>query len=464
MTSRTGRVILACVLCAYAAVFFALAWRRFQVFGHDTRDFAFYDNMFWWTLHCRPFFVTPMDYSNFGAHAGFLWLQVLPAYWLAPGVLTLILMQTLFLTAAAIPVYLIARDTLRDERCAVLLAMTFLFLPGIGSQNVNQVEEPSFIAVYLLFAFYFFLKERFGWFLLFALLACLGRETVALSVAMFGLYALLLRRPGKWVWTPLVGCAAYFGLVVFVVMPAFRGSGAWHGTKFFTYLGHTPGEILTNALTHPGAMLQNLCTRWNARLVIFLFGPMLFLPLASPASLVALPEMSIWLLSDSTVVKVIQYHYNVLTSSALFVGTILALAKAGRWRGRLTGAILVATLALTPVWIRPSEYRPRPNQAALMRALQMVPPDRSVLVPLRLGGHVGQRPHWGHLLLLRDRPEYAAQFEYVILDTREEHYPQVVAPGWDDVHYEQVFSEDGVYVFRRRGGDSSWSIGPDWVR
>jgi hypothetical protein len=68
------------------------------------------------------------------------------------------------------------------------------------------------------------------------------------------------------------------------------------------------------------------------------------------------------------------------------------------------------------------------------------------------------------LLLLRDRPEYAAQFEYVILDTREEHYPQVVAPGWDDVHYEQVFSEDGVYVFRRRGGDSSWSIGPDWVR
>jgi hypothetical protein len=262
----------------------------------------------------------------------------------------------------------------------------------------------------------------------------------------------------------LIGGTVYFWLVLFVVVPALRRSEPWHGTNYFTYLGHQPGEIVWGALTHPGAVLQNLSTRWNARLVVLLFGPMLLLPLASPASLIALPDLSIWLLSNLTVVKVIQYHYNVLTSSALFVGTILALAKTGRWRGRLIATLVVATLALTPVWIHPAEYRARPNQAALERALQIVPVDRSVLVPLRLGGHVAQRPHWGNLFLLRDRPEYAAQFEYVILDTREERYPQVVAPGWDDANYEQVFAEDGVYIYRRRAGEGNWKYRPDWIR
>jgi uncharacterized membrane protein len=464
MTSRTSRRILACVLCVYAAVFFMLAWRRFQFFGHDTRDFGFYDNMFWWTLRGRPFFVTPMNYCNFGAHAEFLWLQLLPAYWLAPGVATLILLQTVFLTAAAIPVYLIAREKLRDERLAILLATIFLFLPGIGSQNVNQVEAPSFFALYLLLAFYFFLKARFGWFTLFALLACLGRENVALSVAMFGVWAAVARRPCRWTWAPVIGGATYFFVVLFLVMPAFRGLAVWHGTKFFGYLGQNPGEIVTNAITHPAAVLRNLFSRWNLRLVLLLFGPMLFLPLASPASLIALPDLSLFLLAEPPVLKVVQYHYNVLTSCALFVGAILALSKTDRWRRPLIWAMAAATLAAVPVWLRPSEYRPRPNQDALVHALQLVPPDRSVLVPLRLGGHVAQRAHWGHLLLLRDRPEYAAQFEYVILDTREDRYPQIVQPGWDDRNYELLSAEDGVCVYRRRSGEGDWTIGPDWVR
>src|SRR5207249_2153906 len=149
--------------------------------------------MFWCTVNGRGIFhSTGIGYSNLAVHAAFLWALLIPFYWLMPGVPTLIFMQSLFLGVAAVPMYLIARHVLKDHRISLLLAAAFVLLPPIVSQNVNQVEEPSFMAVFLLFAFYFFQQEKFEWFIALAAVACLGRENVPLAIAMFGVYGLWL--------------------------------------------------------------------------------------------------------------------------------------------------------------------------------------------------------------------------------------------------------------------------------
>jgi uncharacterized membrane protein len=475
MTSRPVRWTFAGLLFVYAVVMFAMACRRFQVFAHDTGDIAFYDNVFWWTTHGgRPFFSTLADYNTFGQHAAFFLVLLAPFYWLVPGPTTLAFLQTACLTLSAIPVFLISRRAIQDERWAVWLALTYLLLPGIGAQNVNQFEEPCFVPIFLMWGYYFFLEERFGMFVLFGVLTCSVRENAPLAVVMFGVYALMVRRSWKWVLTPLIGAGVYFVLVIEVVMPWFRAGHLWHCMQMFQYLGKTPGQIVFNALTHPLAVLSNLGSLRNTRLMVFLFGPMLLLPLLSPASLLALPDLAIFLGADYPVVKTIQYHYHVTSSAALFVGAILALPKAvrwlnarfgdGPWLNRLTQSLLIATLAVTPIWIRPKEYIPRANQAALDHALQAVPPGRSVIVPLRLVSRVSQRPHFANLAVLKERPEYAAQFEYILLDSREERYTQGVKPGWNDSEYEKVFAEDGVYVYRRRAGEGDWKYRPDWIR
>ena len=237
-------------------------------------------------------------------------------------------MQSLFLGICAWPMYLIAREIFDDHKTALVAAAAFIFFPSIVSQNVAQVEEPSFVAVYLLFAFYFFIKNRFAWFLLFGCIACLGRENVPLAVAMFGLYAAIQRRNWKWIVVPPVVSLSYFLFALQVIIPHFRGDRHWFPMRVFKYLGDAPGAVVLNMLTHPGLVLHHLTAWENVQYSVFLVQPLAWLlPFGSAACLMALPDLAINLLADNSAMKVVGWHYNVITGSFLFVSALLTVKK-----------------------------------------------------------------------------------------------------------------------------------------
>ena len=94
---------LATLVGVYVLVFFYLAYRKYAFFGTDSGDLGYFDNMFWWTVKGRIFYSSELEYTNLGMHTAFQWAQLVPIYWLFPGVPTLIFMQTLFLGATATP-------------------------------------------------------------------------------------------------------------------------------------------------------------------------------------------------------------------------------------------------------------------------------------------------------------------------------------------------------------------------
>jgi uncharacterized membrane protein len=460
---------------AYVLVFFSLAYRKYAYFGTDSGDLGFFDNMFWWTVKGRIFYCSELEYTNLGMHTAFQWVQLIPFYWLFPGVPTLIFMQSLALGAAAIPVYLIARHVLQDHRTALLMAAAFVLLPPIVSQNVNQVEEPAFLAVYLLFATYFFVAERFRLFLVFAFIACLGRENIALAIFMFGIYALIIRRPWKWVVAPMVLGAVYFWLAMNVIMPYFRRGHFWHVMKMFSYLGDTPSGIVINGLTHPMLVINHLLEYSNMVYMILLVQPMAWvLPFFSPASLMALPDLAINTVSDNGAMKVIPWHYNVVTGCFLFVGTIFAVRRLGQWfRQRyggnpeiiMAGALLVLSVAHWQLWFNPQSYMKLPEHDILMQALDQVPPGKSVIAPIRLISHIGRREHFHNLGLFEKNPTGAAQFEYVILDANDRQYAPIITQDffnsfYRNPNYKLIFAQQDVFVFQRLGGESDWKIPP----
>lgn len=466
---------LAILLGLYVAVCFWLAYRRFSVFGWDTGDFGNFHDMFWWTFRGKPFYFASRGYSNFGLHAEFLWAQLLPIFWLLPGVATLIFMQSFALGAAGVPLYLIARRLFDDHKTALLLTLAFLLYPPIVSQHVNQIEAPPFIAVYLLFTFYFYMSQRFGLFMLFAVIACLGRENVPLAVCMFGVCAALQRRSWKWILTPIAFGAIYFALVTFVVMPRFRPGVAWDPTaRMFSYLGNTPSDIVTNALTKPGLVLNHLLSAEIIQYLVFLVQPLVWvLPLLSPASLMALPDLAINTIADNNALRVIGWHYNVITGTFLFVGAMCGIGRVVPWIRTRYGVapherVIAACLLLLAIsqwflWFNASQYRRLPHHEALVRAIQAVPKDKSVLVPIPLQGHVCGREHWDVINRFEQKPEYAAQFEYVLLDANERRFPPAITQQFFDSFYKStgyqlVFAEQNIFVFRRLGPSSNWSI------
>ena len=399
----------------------------------------------------------------------------MPFYWLCPGWAILLFLQTVYLGLAAIPMYLIARHLFQQHRVAMLFTIGFMLVPPIVSQNVNQVEEPSFLLVFLLAAFYFFVTERFGWFLAFAFLACLGRENVSLAVVMFGIYALLLRRHWKWVVTPVVLGGVYFWLALFVLIPSFRPGVEWHAVRMFSHLGDNPKAIVLNCLTNPALVIRHMTGGDNLSYVLTLVQPVGWvLPFFSGAALLALPDLAINTLSNNGALKVIPWHYNVITGSFLFIGAMYSLRKlADRVRPRCGGqpevvlAVVLTALCAAHwfLWFSPRCYVALPYHATLERALARVPADKSLVAPLRLQVHIGNREHYQNTGIFASAPEYAAQFEYVLLDANERQYMPVITREFFEQfrrnpNYQLIFAEQNVFVFQRLGGESDWKVLP----
>lgn len=468
---------LATIIAIYVVVFFTLAFRKYSVFGWDSGDIGHFNNILWSTLHGRPYFNSSMQINFLGWHTTLLLSQLLPFYWLFPGVATMLFLQSAFLGISSVPMYLIARKVLNNHVAAVLLAVAFILFPPVVALNVNQFADIPFTIVYLLFAFYFFLEERFAMFILFAFIACLGRENVSLFIAMFGVYGFFLRRSKRWVIAPFGLGTIYFVLAMFVVMPYFRQGNQWHVTgRMFTYLGHTNYEITRNAVTHPELVLQHLFGEENIVFLITLTQPLAWaLPFTSLASLIAAPELSLILLSDNSALKVIAWTYSSLTASFLFISSIYGVKRLSGWLEVRYGKqvyvpVIAACLVLLSLnhwylWFVPQQYRRLPQHDSLVRALEAVPPGKSVLVPTRLQGHVGIREHWHSIMMFVERPAFAAQFEYVVLDANERQFPPIITQELFDrfqktPNYRLIFAENNVFVFQRLGGESDWKIPP----
>jgi uncharacterized membrane protein len=326
MSTQPSRPIsrgLIALVALYTLVFFWLALRQFNVFGRDQSIYGDYDNMFWWTLNGKPFFLTVYQMPEFAMHAAFFWVFLLPFYWLAPGVPTLLFLQTLAIALGAVPVFLLAKRLFEDERAALIAAAAYLFLPTIVSQNLNQLQETPFVGPVLLAAMWFFVARRWTWFLVFAGLTCLVRENFPLAVMMFGVWAWFEKRDWKWIAVPLVGAGLYFCLVTFVLMPAWRAGVTWHVTgRYFDYLGDTPGQMIGTLLKDPLILLRHLFQPDVIIFFVLLIQPLGYaLPFLSLPVLVALPDLLINLFTGAGQMRVIAYHYHVATSSAMFVAT-----------------------------------------------------------------------------------------------------------------------------------------------
>jgi uncharacterized membrane protein len=462
------------IILGYVAVFFGMAKHCHDVFGYDSGGTAVFNSMMWNTLHGRPFHISALTtaearkpINNLAIHAAYFWVFLLPFYALIPGPATLLFLQSLALGLSAVPVYLIARRLLKDETAAVLLGAAFILIPPIVSQNVNQIQEPSFLPVVLLFAIYFFIAQRWGPFLVLCVLSCLNRENVPLAVAMFGLWALVERRSWRWVVVPIVGGTVYFLFVTLVAMPYFREGESWHVAKQFEHLGNGPVGILVNLCTKPQLLFGHLLGADNVQYVVQLVQPMgWLLPWLHPAALLALPDLAANTLSNNSALKVIAWHYNLTTTSALFVSLIFTLRRLNGWLQQRWGCsqlvVLAAGIFLLAgahwfLWFQPQMFRQRPYHDTLTKAIRSIPPQASVLSSFRIQAHFSSRPRYDALSVFQNYPAYARSFEYVVLDANERQFPPFITREFfesfrNNPEYELVFAENNVFVFRRPDG------------
>lgn len=452
----------------------------------DGFDLAFYQQAIWNTVHGRFMAVSGTDFSQslFGTDFILIYTLMVPFYALLPNPMTLLVLETIVVAFGAVPVYWLARDTLKQPWLALGLALLYLLLPVVQNGNLYELRERQMACTFLLFAFYFWQKGRLSLFGLFAVLALCCRPENGLVLVMLGLYGWLSGRSKlpnsgrRFIWVPVALGLAWFLAALLIIQVATGWNGFALGS---TFAGGSPVAAVTTLVTNPPKGFQQLFPTGADLLGKLLYIPLLllpfaFLPLLAPRPLLmALPPVGLNLLAGAKrdlQFNPFDYHYQASVIPWLFVATIFALVRlrtrpalASKRLPLVVGGLLALTLFLNiglnlwPAgleldgfprikngWGPVLRVKENARWAAGKALLQQIPAD----APLAISNTwAPQVPPRHGLWLLTDRPLYSlhpardAQYAFADLRNSEEaaQVQKLLATGdWTEVARQAEYS------------------------
>jgi len=357
-----------------------------RAFQQDAYDLSLYDQGIWLLSRFHAPFMTVMGTDMFAAHTVFIFVLLVPLYWVYPHTAALLVLQSVALASGAVPVYLLGRRLLGSTVLATLLGLAYLLNPAIQQGNLEQFHVEAFEAPILAFAIYAAVVWRPRLLVLMIVLLLLCKQDDVLYVVPLGLWV-AWRRDHNVGMAITCGGAAVGVLENFVIVPALLNGvpvsyagwwpfGSFHNTV--QVLVRKPGEFWDFAVSQgrPWYLWQ---IGFSAGLA-FLFAPGIVA--------VALPELAADALSSNPYLHQIIRHYSMPVAAVLLCATVCGIAKVTSPRRRALAVVGVTLCALwaTVLWgdlpisdnpITP----PNPNTPALIsldRLVHRIPPNAVV--------------------------------------------------------------------------------------
>jgi uncharacterized membrane protein len=286
--------LLAAALVVYG-LFTQNMWDQLQVGACDLG--IFYQAAHGWAFQGWPY-VPIKGYPQLGDHFSPVFLLLAPAFWIHDSPATLMGAQVLLVCLSAVPVYIAVRRA-HGMLPAALVEAAYLASFAVQGTVAFPVHEVMFGAPLIAWALERAMAGRWTWASIVMAATVFVKEDMGITVAAFGLYALVNRKRRHGLW--LIA----FGLVMFVVcvdviIPSMNPAGFTYSGDYSGNLGGAVGvgSDIGYILTHPfqvaSALWDNPAKRADwAHLLL----PVGFLALASPMALVGLPIMITRMLS-----------------------------------------------------------------------------------------------------------------------------------------------------------------------
>ena len=474
--NRFGLYILCVFVIAYIIVYGYTCFRKYETFSYYDFDLAIYNQVTWNTLHGDFMYssirenVYNMDGVNkrvgiyFKDHAPVILLFFLPIYAVFQTPLTLLMLQTIFLAAAAIPLFLLARRELHGG-WGLVFGLVYLIYPAVGYINLFEFHPLCFAPFFLLFAFYFYRIDRFRPFIIFLALAMFCKEEVAITVFMFGIYVLIDRARKKdisankrWIITPAVMGIFWALLTYKILAPMFNEKGYIY-TDLFKEMGGSFGGIVKKTLTDPVYTLKHIFKIQKPMLnrplyLLKLFLPIGFLSLLSPLTLlITLPQLFLYLASSKAATSTIYFQYTGAVIPVLFISAVMGVRflssriRPGKYWPAGAAAVLILGTVTSIVWgpqfrlfdkdwdytgantlwaynrIYSSDSRDDMRQ----HMADLIPPDASVVTSFRFLDKLSSRRHiyslhyifLGREMITQIKYATPEKMEYALLDYSE---------------------------------------------
>jgi len=468
---RWGPWILAAGLCV---VLYGLAMGRARTIG-GYFDQAYFRNAAWLLARGESPYVAFRGLPFLGDHfSPIMWVEALPTL-LLPAMAWLLALQAAALASGVVFVVRTARRHAGLPVVAALaLGVAYVLYPAVSNVAVADFH-PEVVAVPALFgAVWFALGRRWLPYAACLTVALLAKEDLAIVVAMVGLFvAVFLGERGIGLVTLAVG-AVWFVVVTQLVIPSF--AGAYIYGDLFPGWGDGLGSISLFAVTHPVTVLRTLATTQNFLLLLALFAPLLFLPVAAPRWLLpVVPTLLLLMLAARPSMHTVEAQYTVALIPFVFFAA--AFGMSGLWPGadrdgpplRATVALVLAAAVCLGAFsiIDPRTTLVRTaTDVARQEAAAMVPPDATVSADEADWYWIADRrrfygfpyPFGPNPLGERYRDPLSAddaraETDWILVDTTDEHWNDSAEAELGriiDAHgFTERFSRDGVRLYSR---------------
>lgn len=449
-------LLIAIPIALYIIIFGYTSIQQFSNFSFfDSTDFAIFNQTFWNTIHGR-FFENSTYGSNFTCHNAWFFLLLVPLYYIFPHPLTLLVLKIILLGLSAIPFYLIVKHSLKGIS-AFPLTIAYLLYPFLVSQNFNPPFEITYLPFFLLFTYYFFIKNRFWPFLIFLILSISIKEHISSIAIMFGVFALFYKRNLNWITAPIL-LGIIWGIFSLVLISHFQRiyppnpDATWFITsikaKFLSVHANNPQSIKSSIKflnIFNGHTIKSALT--------LLFVPLgVIPPLLSPVGLLGLPEFILNLLSDRPGMFSTHMHYNIIVSCFLLIGATEGIKKISLIKKLKNTEIRSETLQLllcifvlssvflcSHTWVESARCTKNlVYSQTIKEALSYIPKDVFVTVPRNVAIHISNRKNYS----FTESKDYG---DYILVD---KNCLDILSEKTIRKNYAQVFNKNGVIVLK----------------
>lgn len=469
-----GRRRTIMLVCAAALVFIffvgAVGVLRYLTFSAPNYDFGIFCNMFRnMKVHFSPFTTCERDVrlSHFAIHISPVFYLLLPVYSIFPSGITLQLAQTLLLISGVVPVCLITKKYRLSNFGTVFVAFIYCLSPVLASGTNYDFHENCFLVPLLLWMFYFFEKEKYIPFGVFAGLTLLVKEDAAVYVAFFALYMIFDRKKVLAGSITAGGALLYF--VIAVALLSKFGNGAMTG-RYSNYIAGNGGliEMVKTVIANPAYVLSQLFISKNHTyadkllFILQMLAPLGFLPFTAKKPsrlLLLLPMVLINLMTLYVYQYSIGYQYAFGSFTFLFYLSIINLSEMKPLAARTvvdTAAVITAMCFIFAVIPRFSHYTSlyksnSEEYAAMTEMLREVPTDKSVVCSTFLLPHLADRDEV-YELEYHDAEKNGLP-DYVVLDMRyntQKYYDLYTGLGYIAVQKLEVNGKTLITVLEQK--------------
>jgi len=438
---RAGPVTaLVALMLLYIAVFGTLTYQQQSNYGTYGFDMGIYDQGIWLISHFQSPFVTIRGLDYFGHHVNIITLLFVPAYWLGAGPHFLYAIETVWLAAGAIPIWLLGRNRLESSWMPLGLCAAYLLYPPVEWINQWQFHPDALIITPLMFAYWLATRQRWGWFWVAVAIALSCKEDAGLAVFALGFCLWLKHRQRAQGLITAIAGAAWFLICTKLIIPFANGGGAPFYVTNFPELGSSIFSIIGNFVFHPSRWVKTVFARSRWTYYAQVFWPVALLALLEPlVLLIAVPQLLVNTLSATSDSYNIHFFLTAIVVAGIFLATVEACGKRGRTaagRRFMVGLAVSAALASNVAW-SPSPISvnfhsgywvpPGPQDQAINDAIRLVPKNASVSATYNIDDHMTHRvliyeypnpwvvTNWG--IGLRNPPD-PSKVDWLVLDTR----------------------------------------------